>query len=457
MNSDIYIANIKKLKLNYIIQLIVNIVIIAFNFILIIEIFWLKSIFYYIYLSISIFGIFYFLIPIFLFLIILFKNLTQKSIKIYKTISIIFCVLVIITGLGLISILMMNTLETTEYCRECPFNLKNSYINNIYEDYVNNNIEEKKLKELCTNRRCIYNNENVDVLYPYEYICNYDPTKEFDKIKNDSYLNETINQIDCILIEKSNNKNHFKNDEIHKFKDMCNSYEEFYICQRISEPLTYSFKEDFKCPKNNYFTILLIFCLVNAILNLIISFLPWRAEYIKYDKLIRILTQGNHRNHRNRSKSFNSTQNNTKIYNGNKEESFKKEPTEIIIVYNETEENINTDQNISFDNNVENKKEEEVINNIIQLKKDINDENTKNFETNNNKKININKKQKKEENFSIKLYKKNDSPIIRKKNNKRIKEIKKSYFRSNSHKIAYNSERNILEETKSVPGIHNHN
>ena len=138
---------------------------------------------------------------------------------------------------------------------------------------------------------------------------------------------------------------------------MCNSYEEFYICQRISEPLTYSFKEDFNCPKNNYFTILLIFCLVNVILNLIISFLPWRAEYIKYDKLIRILTQGNHRNNRNHSKSFNSTQNNSKIHHGNNEESFKKEPTEIIIVYNETEENINTDKNISFDNNVEDKKD----------------------------------------------------------------------------------------------------
>ena len=455
MNSEIYMTNIKKLKINYIIQLIANIIIIVFNFILIIEIIRLKSIFYYIYLSISIFGIFYFLIPIFLFLFILFKSLTQKSLKIYKTISIIFCVLVIITGLGLISILMMNTLQTTDYCRECPFNLKSSYINNIYEDYVNNNIEEKKLKELCTNRRCIYNNENVDILYPYEYICNYDPTKEFDKIKNNSYLNETINQIDCILIEKSNNKYHFENDEIHKFKDMCNSYEEFYICRRISEPLTYSFKEDFNCPKNNYFTILLIFCLVNVILNLIISFLPWRAEYIKYDKLIRILTQGNHRNNRNHSKSFNSTQNNSKIHHGNNEESFKKEPTEIIIVYNETEENINTDKNISFDNNVEDKKEE-VINNIIQLKKEINNEITNNFATNNNKKINNNKKQKKEGNLSIKLYKKNDSPIIRKKNNK-IKEIKKSYFRSNSHKISYNSERNNLEETKSVPGIHNHN
>ena len=93
---------------------------------------------------------------------------------------------------------------------------------------------------------------------------------------------------------------------------------------------------------------------------------------------------------------------------------------------------------------------------MIIILKYINNKIINNFVTNNNKKINNNKKQKKEENLSIKLYKKNDSPIIRKKNNKKIKEIKKSYFRSNSHKISYNSERNILEETKSVTGIHNY-
>ncbi len=446
MNRDIYATKIKKLQLNYIIQLIVNVLIIIFNFVLFVELFWLNNLLYYLYLFISIFGIFYILIPTILLLFIVFKKLTQKSIKICKIISIIFCTLVIVTGLCFSVILMINALESNDYCRECPFNLYNSNINGIYENFVNKKINEKELKEHCINRRCMYNNVNNDSQYPYEYICNYDPSDEFDEIRNDSYSNDTINQIICTQIENDNNKYNFQNNEILKFIDMCTSYDEFYFCQRIFEPIVYSF-EEVKCPKSNYFIILLIYCMLSVILNLIVSFLPWRISYVQYKNLIRIIRQINNRNG---TASLNSTKNNSVVRNENMEENFKKEPTEIIIVYNETEENMKVDQNISFDNNnnvEEDKNGKILINKIIPITKVPSNKNisTNYSKTNNKEKINNNKESKKEE-MNIKIYKKSDIPI-KKKDTKKNKEIKKNYFRSNSHKISHSSERNILEDT----------
>ena len=448
MNRDIYTMNIKKLQLNYIIQLIVNVIIIIFNFVLFVELFWLNNLLYYLYLFISIFGIFYILIPIILLLFILFKKLTQKSIKICKIISIIFCTLVIMTGLCFSIILMINALESNDYCRECPFNLHNSDINGIYDNFVNKNINENKLKEHCINRRCMYNNINNDSQYPYEYICNYDPTNEFDEIRNGSYSNDTMNQIVCTQIEKDNNKYNFQNNEISKFIDMCTSYDTFYFCQRISEPMAYSI-EEVECPKSYYFIILLIYCMLSVILNLIVTFLPWRIAYVQYKNLIRIIRQINNRNG---SASLHSTKNNSIIQQENMEESFKKEPTEIIIVYNETEENMKTEQNISFDinNNIEEDKNDKIlINKISPIKKVSSNKNISNnyFKTNNKEKINNNNnKESKKEEINLKIYKKNDTPT-KKKDTKKNKEIKKSNFRSNSHKISYGSERRFLEES----------
>jgi hypothetical protein len=416
-NSNRYMANIKDLKINYIIQLILNIIVIVFNFVIKIEIFWQFSLFYYLYLSLSIFGIFYFLIPIGLFSYILLKTLNQKSIKICKIISFTFCVLVIITGLGFIIVLMMNALETTDYCRECPFNLQNAYVNNIYDEYIENNIKEKELKKFCTSRRCIFNNENLNNKYPYEYLCNYDPMPEFDEIRNNT-SNETLLQIECTQIDKKSNQNIYGYQEINTFISMCNSYDEFFICKRLNKPISYSLAIDFECPNNNYFNILLIMCLASVILNLIISFIPWRLEYLKYKRLIIILRQ---MSIRNASKSLNSTQNNSKVQQNNnaeKEESFKKEPTEIIIVYTEAGEKMDVDQNLSFDNNnIDNIDNNAEDNNNIKLK--INKIIPKKKESNNDNIFTINKK-----NNSYEIINQNEkinkvkNNIIEKKNNK---------------------------------------
>ena len=442
MNGDRYMTNIRKLKVNYIIQLIVSTLVITFNFFVIIEMLWPNNILYYIYLSVNFYGLLYFLMPLLLLLYIILIELNAKIIKICKIITLAFCVSVIITGLSYIIILVINEYESKDFCRECPFNLKSSYINNIYDNYINKKIEENDLEKHCTNKRCIFNKEITDNDYSSEYVCNYDPKQEFAPINK----NETNSIIECTQIGKNTNNYIFEKDEIYKFFDMCNSFDEFYICHRISQPLFYSLKEDFECPKDNYDNILLSFSFLSIILNSIISIIPWRVEYTNYDNLIQILIQSNNNN--NKSKSLNSTNNNSKINQENKEESFKKEATETIIVYNENGKNMN--KNIDND-----KIEENIINGIIipikktksNFIKNITENNTK---PNNNSKliINNNKKESNKEEISIKINKLNKNTIKKKNNTKKNKE--NSFLHSNSQ-ILYNSERNIFKDnTKNV-------
>ena len=479
MNGEIYSSNIKDLKICYIIHFILYGIIIFFNYFLTNEIFWLNSHYYYIYLSISIFGIFYFLSPIILFVYILLKKITQKRIKKYKIFSLIFCVLVILTGLFCTIILMMNALESTDFCRECPFNLDNSYIDNIYDNYVNNIYNEKELKQQCINRRCLFNNNILDNEYKYEYICNYEPTQEFDIInKNNSDINDTINQIICEKLEKQYiNKYIFEREEISKFFKICNSYDDFYICQRIYEPKIYSLKDNNKCPKKNYLQNSVFLCMISVLLNLILGFIPWRVEYSKFKNMIIRLRENNNRAG---STSLNSTQNNSKVQKEEIQASYKKEPTEVIIVYNETEENMVNQINNSNDNDNDNgkkknnnneSKNKKILNNreninnkildrynIKLSKKNVNENKNNNEKKNVNEKKNNNINEKKNnekmknDDNSIKIFKINENPN-RKKEIKKYKETENKFIRSNSYRISYYSERNIFEESKNVSEI----
>ena len=480
MNGSIYSSNIKDLKVCYIIHFFLYGIIIIFNCFLLFEIFWLHSLYYYIYLSISIFGVFYFLTPIIPFVYILLKKLTKKRINKCKIISTIFCVLVVITGLSCTIILMMNAIESTDFCRECPFNLDNSCINNMYDNYVNNNINQKDLKEQCTNRRCIFNNNIIDNQYKYEYICNYEPTEEFDTIRNNSDTNETISQILCEKIENEHiNKYIFEKEEILKYLKICNSYDDFYICQRIYEPKIYNIKIN-NCPKKDYLRNLVFFCLLSVSLNLIFGFIPWRVEFTKFKNILLRLRENNNRA---LSKSLNSTHNSSKVQKNEIQSSFKKEPTEIIIVYNETEENMVTIKNKdkSNDESEENKhknNKSKFINNS-HIRANLNHKNIDKYNIKIKQKIDkeqkSNNEQNDDNNTSIKIFKINDSHTPKRRNEikknkekekdipKRKKEMKNykekenekenTLIRSNSHRISYFSERNCFEESKSVQEI----
>ena len=456
MNGNIFTSNGNNFKCYYITHLIISGIIIIFNFILLIEIYWLQRLYYYIYFSLIIFGAFYFLIPIIPFLYVLLKKLNEKKVKIFKALSCIFSSLVLITGLVFTGILMMNAIESNDFCKECPFNLDDSYINKIYDDYLNKNIDGKKLKKECTNRRCIFNNKIIDNSYPNEYMCNYEASKEFETTTKN---NQTIDQVICEMTENNDNII-FENENINNFIQMCNSFDKFYICKRISEAKSYALKYDFQCPNENYLVFLIFFCLSGVLLNLIIGFIPWKMEYNNYKKIILSLRQ---MNQRQGSKSQNTTRNTSEIKKEEVEPSFKKEPTEIIIVYNEAKNNLETEQNLVpreiHNQNNENKKiiinknkNEIKHNNSHQIQPNVSSKILSNINVKLKKKNNSEKIEKNKKDDNIKVFKINESPVRKKESKKRI-EIQEEFITSNSHKISIYSDRNILEESKTVPEV----
>ena len=412
MNGATFTSNIKELKTRYIIQLILCGIIIISNFILFFEIFWLKELFYYLYFSLSFFCIIYFFVPICSLIFIKLKKLTQKNIHKFKKITFILCALVLITGFIFTAILMLNALDSSDFSRECPFNLLNSYINSLYNEYENNSINKNKLKDQCTRRRCLYHNEISDNKYPYEYVCNYDPTSEFASDNN----NNTLSQIECIKIEKNYYKNYnFETEEIDKYIEMCNSFNEFYICQRNKKPKYYSLDEDYKCPQKNYLTYLIFFSMLSVLFNLIINFLTWRAIYIKYKMILKFL---NFNNNMQGSTSLNSTQNVTKDEIENKEEHFEKEPTKTIVIY--TGQNMMDEINKNEDLYINKINNKNIIANSGQI---IND--------NKDATSNISEDSKKEDINSIKIFKLKDS-LSNINNNEINNEIKNRNFIFNS-------------------------
>lgn len=348
---------------------------------------------------------------------------------------------------------MYNSLESSDFCRECPFNLPNSYINKMYNNFVNNNINQNQLKEQCANRRCLFNNKILDNQNIYEYICNYNPTNEFETLKSINSSNITINQIECSNINKNDIiRFKFEEKEIYKYFEMCAFLDEFFICQRTNEPKDYSIKEDFKCPKRNYFTILIIVCMFNALLNLIISFLLWRAEYIKYKDIIKFL-RNLHNNNRNAQNSLSSTKNTSKIQEEKIEESFKKDQTEIIVGYTETEENMINNINeskssnkIEKNNNVKNIINKNInaikINNKLQIKKSISKDDYMDDD--------ISKKEDAKDNKSIKVYK--NENLKSREEKRKYNDIENIITIQRKHKNT-SSERRILKDNQEIPEI----
>ena len=129
--DNIIIELTKKLRIIYIIHIIIFSIILTFNFILLSELYWLKKIYkklYYIGILIS---IIHFILPIISLILVFIKKIKKENIKIFNTFTIIFCIISIIFGFYFSGILMMNTIESPEFCKECPFNLKLDDINMI--------------------------------------------------------------------------------------------------------------------------------------------------------------------------------------------------------------------------------------------------------------------------------------------------------------------------------------
>lgn len=362
----------KSLRTIYIIHIFIFSLIFVFNYVLIPQVYWLKRIYKLVYLITDIINLINLVLPIISLIYIGIKKLTKNNIKIFKNFTLFFCVFSILIGLFFSCILMMNAIESPEFCKECPFNLPITDINEL--------IKSGNLNKKCNERRCIINSENYEALEKnennlYEYICNYDPTSEFEETK------ENFDANDDIYIENNNNNstnkdnydsitcnkisevahivsNGLENTYTLNFYEKCNSYTELYICERTKAPNVLQLGDNMVCPNQDYTTKLIIICIINVFINLMINFIPWKCEYNKYSDIFNMYHP---RRNNIKSISFNSTLNSSKIpkEEKNNEDKFEKSPTEIIIVYSDTNSQLNNINNKANNDNNKNKNKEE--------------------------------------------------------------------------------------------------
>ncbi len=418
--NEILFSEIKCMKMNFTLHILFYIIVIIFNFILITKIIFIRKILYYLYLSSSCIDIIYFAFPLLPFSFILSKKISKKNIPIFRLLTLIFCAIAIISGLLFAVIIMINIIESTEFCRECPFNIPLSEISN---------------EKICHNKICILNNEQLDNEYPYEHFCNYDASKNFDqkegpfkKSINDTYEMEIDSQIICE--EYKINDYMIENEVINKYINFCGKIRVYYICKRLFKSKNYDVEEGIKCPENSYVKKLFIICILNILLNLIISFIPWRAQMNNYDSIMqRLRPQQRHSN------SLNSTKNDSKIKKEIAEGSFKRVPTEVIIVGGNNIIHLNKSSN-NISNDIDNQNDE-INSNRVMVKHSSKDlrktSELENINEKENNKINCKTEQNeyKDKNNNI-LNPQSSTEIFILKDNKNLKKIKNKNIKINN-------------------------
>ena len=444
------------LKKVYIVHLIILILVLFFNFLTLYQIIWLKKIFSNVYFYGTLASPILFIFPIVALIFIILKKVVRKNVNIFRIFALMLCIMSVIFGFYFFYIIMMNAIDSPEFCKECPFNLPIEEINQI--------IKSNNLNEKCIERRCAMNNKNLDINEKnendyYEYICNYNPTSEFDEIKEtNAEINVNLNNTsdpkkDSIICNQINKKDlilsSFENNYVLNFYDKCNTYTDFYMCERTQTPNKFDIEDNFICPDKSYITKLVVYCLLNIFLNLMFNFLPTKLEYNKYVSMINIY---NPRITNRKSNSFNSTLNSSEMpKNGENietEEKFVRTPTEILIVYNNKNSLINNNLN-KINNNEEN--------NISNINNDNNKENELVIRKSKSKKINImntissnNEKAKYKQFNSTKNIRANLDNIKKINVNKKEQPEIKSKFTDDENKVNLSFDDTISISTKRV-------
>jgi len=316
--------NINLLKISYILQIILLIIIIILNAVYKNKIDWMNKIstisFYFLFFCLIIISIF-----IFIFLIIIFFKTNYHAIFILLKLSTSLFVVRIIISIGLFTIYIVLNKNFKKFFEFCPFNYNISDLIKIFPilgnaNYIMNN---KEIKNKCLMRRCIEFNKKGE---EYSYICNFNPNNK---------------EINC-------GKNYFDNYEgnipgvIISYLNLCNIYIEMYDCLSINRPKEYSIDSDYNCPriKNRSLTLDIILIIYNLVIPISIYIL----QFIFYKRILKIIVAQEIQRHNDTI--INKTIDSSKKLDSNKSnktnKSFEKEKTEVIVIdkNNDVERNI---------------------------------------------------------------------------------------------------------------------
>ena len=337
---------IKPLIFNYIFHFILFALILAMHLIIYDKIYWIFSSSNVIYSLGTYLNILYSLFPIYPLVIIFLRKYQKKQFQLLKKFTSVLLIFTIIFGLMVSIAILINTLNSKIFCKECPFNLTIAHLKAALEKYY----EKHNTKELCKSRRCVLDREEPEQKYPYYYLCNYDPRDEFNdgdiytRLLPDGTEVSVNSQLKCQYISSNQESIYFTKSELNSYLDLCYQDSYFFLCQRFTQPEKfYDLDLELTCPETNYYLLIIIFTVLVILIDIIISILPWTIEYISINRIIVILSIN-----RIKVNSVNSTAKSSHI--SNDEVNFKKEKTPILIIAPSDEININNENQNNNDN-----------------------------------------------------------------------------------------------------------
>lgn len=404
------------LKISYLFHFILLIIIILFNYFYKNNIIWIDYTLNSIFIAFIIILLLIAISPIIFFIILFIKN-NYCIIFFFLKIGIGITILSIIIAIGIIILFYYININYPIFYKNCPFNYELSDIEKIFTDYIQNKnyIDNNKLlelKEKCENRRCIYQNDinDIDNIYKYSYICNYNSKEDFKDISEDIFI--------C---EKSFSKDFLESKVMLPYIHLCNSLVDFYLCNTTLNFKKYKISANYICPKENQKSVILE--VIISLLNIFIPIAIFIIQFIYYKKILKLIVTMNIRRVNENENGNGGTVDTSKKTNlNNNNNSFKKEQTDLIIIENA-------------------KNEDEILNiynKTIKNKRNISNSNNKDDLKDKTTTVNpfIN-------NAIIKINKKNKEKILK------IDEMNRSFNNSNSNYLN-NYKINILDSKRML-------
>lgn len=445
--------SLKKLEANYKIHILLFSLMIIFEITNYFKTFWLSKSSRLIFLSCLLFSMIFLsigIIPLYLINKRLFK---ENSIKKFKIVTFICIFISFIRGIISNFALWKNVSNSQTFVRECPYNFNSYDLNQIFNNYQQKedtqiNEEESifNIEDKCLEKRCILlENANMEKIFPYEYICNYNSEKDFGKINGKQIYSRTnpngeeFSSRDVIKCEnyENNKDNLIKQEDINNYYSFCLSKTEFFKCERFYGPIEYDhIKKDYTCPDNQYIKILYILGVIIAVFEIPASIIKFIKEYIVYRNIVNII---NITRERGINLSINSTRQKSEMKEEN-EENYKKETTEIIMVVNG---NLQNYENIDSKSNLNNEP-------IIEMTYQRRNSNNNNAFNNNDKSSDISSQEedaRKDEKLELKINKLKSKDEVT-FDNQKISTKKTEQEHNNFETTIYKRERKAVRKIK---------
>ena len=308
-NNNYHLAAVyKNLKCSLINHIWLFVLVTVLNIIIYIKIYFLYLIYDIIYLIIIVIFSILICIPLYpLFLLIKQQKLLPNQAKLWKKLSLIISICVIIIGILINVLISLGVNDLFKFYKDCPYNFSYKDISNIFNINYNGdkykNLEYTNLNK-CKDYRCLLIHENTENSSSFIYLCNFDSSYDFEKFEDKIYnaflsknVNQKNNQVKCRYFneDRFDNKKIFgqRNQEelytIMSYYKICSSIDDFYECDRIDKPKEYDIDYDFSCP-NIYDNIMVLFLgSISLVFNILVSTVINIFEFIKFKKIYELL------------------------------------------------------------------------------------------------------------------------------------------------------------------------